>query len=83
MVQSVTANQLHLGEHVPAVFDGDLVIFSAARDGHGEDSSCSHSWRPYVAGDVVTYSVDCSHHDMLTSDSLSIYGAQLKRSLEA
>jgi len=83
MVQSVTANQLHLGEHVPDVFDGDLVIFSAARDGHEEDSSRSHSWRPYVAGDVTTYSVDCSHHEMLTTGSLSIYGAQLKRSLEA
>ena len=34
MVQSVNANQLYLLEHVPDVFDGDMVIFSAARNGN-------------------------------------------------
>jgi hypothetical protein len=41
------------------------------------------SWRPYVAGDITTYSVDCTHHEMLTTASLSMYGEQLKLSLEA
>ena len=36
-VQSVAANQLYLQEHVPEVFDGDMVIFAAARDGNKDD----------------------------------------------
>ena len=40
------------------------------------------SWRPYVAGDITTYSVDCTHHEMLTTASLSTYSEQLKLSLE-
>ena len=83
MVQSVTANQLYLQEHVPDVFDGDMVIFSAARSGNENDSSHLQSWRPYVAGDITTHSVDCTHHEMLTTASLSMYGEQLKLSLEA
>ena len=83
MVQSVTANQLYLQEHVPDVFDGDMVIFSAARSRNGNGSSHLQSWRPYVAGDITTYSVDCTHHEMLTTSSLSMYGEQLKLSLEA
>jgi amino acid adenylation domain-containing protein len=35
MFQSVNANQLYLMEHVPDVFDGDMVVFSAARIGNG------------------------------------------------
>ena len=38
MVQSVNANQLYLMEHVPDVFDGDMVVFSAARSGNGNGS---------------------------------------------
>ena len=41
------------------------------------------SWRPYVAGDIIAYSVDCTHHEMLTTKSLSLYGQQLKLALEA
>jgi thioesterase domain-containing protein len=81
MVQSVNANQLYLLEHVPGVFDGDMVIFSAARSGNETDSSQLQSWRPYVAGDITVYSVDCAHHEMLTTGSLSMYGQQLKLSL--
>ncbi|MGO9035955.1 thioesterase domain-containing protein, partial [Mycobacterium sp.] len=83
MVQSVTANHSYLQEHVPDVFDGDMVIFSAARSRNRNGSSHLQSWRPYVAGDITTYSVDCTHHEMLTTASLGMYGEQLKLSLEA
>jgi len=83
MVQSVTANQLYLQGHTPDVFDGDMVIFSAARSGNENDSSHLQSWRPFVAGDIATHSVDCTHHEMLTTASLSMYVEQLKLSLEA
>ena len=83
MVQSVTANQLYLQEHVPDVFDGDMVIFSAAQTGDENDSSPLHTWRPYVSGDITTHPVDCTHHEMLTTSSLGKYVEQLRLSLEA
>jgi thioesterase domain-containing protein/acyl carrier protein len=82
MVQSVNANQLYLLEHVPDVFDGDMVIFSAGRNGNASDSAYRESWRPYVTGDITVHSVDCTHYEMLTTGSLSMYGEQLKLSLE-
>ena len=99
MVHSVNANQLYLLEHVPDVFDGDMVVFSAARGGNGNGSgprlgsrlggprtrlatrSSLQSWRPYVAGDVTGWSVDCTHYEMLTIRSLSVYGERLKHLL--
>ncbi|MGE5696246.1 MAG: thioesterase domain-containing protein, partial [Candidatus Sericytochromatia bacterium] len=101
MVQSVTANQLYRRRHVPGLFDGDMVIFSAARRGNENGSGTRLSprwrqlrarmatrfhlqgWRPYVAGDITAYSVDCTHYEMLTAESLSMYGEQLKLLLEA
>jgi amino acid adenylation domain-containing protein len=83
VVRSGHANQFYRTEHVPDVFDGDMVIFSAARSSNGNGSSHLQSWRPYVAGDIKTYSVDCTHHEMLTTASLSMYGKQLKLSLQA
>ncbi len=100
MVQCVNANQLHLRRYRPDVFDGDLVIFSAARSEYANASdsrllsqwrklrsrmaarSKLRKWRPHVAGDVTAYSVDCTHHDMLSTVSLNMYGEQLKRSLK-
>ena len=82
MVQSVTKNQLYLFEHVPDVFDGDMVVFSAARILDGQGSSDEGIWWPYVTGEVSAYSVDCTHYEMLTAEPLSTYGAQLKRVLE-
>jgi thioesterase domain-containing protein/acyl carrier protein len=80
-VQNMEANELHHSEHVLGVFDGDMVIFSTAQ--RESDSSLLQSWRPYVAGDITEYSIDCTHEDMVTAESLSLYGQQLKFSLEA
>ena len=38
MVQSLNANHSHLLEHVPDVFDGDMVVFSAARSAIDNES---------------------------------------------
>jgi thioesterase domain-containing protein len=83
MFQSVNVNHLYLVEHVPEVFDGDMVIFSAARSGSENNSPNLQSWRPYVAGDITTHPVDCTHYEMLTTGSLSMYGEQLKLLLDA
>ncbi len=94
MVHSVNANQVYLLEHTPDVFDGDMVIFSAARSDLRTWSpwrrlltrmaaqSHRQRWRRYVAGDITGYSVDCTHYEMLTIRSLSAYGKQLKLLLE-
>jgi amino acid adenylation domain-containing protein/non-ribosomal peptide synthase protein (TIGR01720 family) len=71
----------HLREHVPGVFDGDVIIFSA-RSENGNNSSHAQSWEPYVAGDITVYPVDCGHDDMMAAESLAMYGEQLRFALE-
>ena len=69
--------------HEPGVFDGDIIIFSALHNESIPSPSHLESWRPYVAGHIAEYSIDCRHEDMLTAESVSLYGQQLKSSLEA
>jgi thioesterase domain-containing protein/acyl carrier protein len=44
--------------------------------------STLRKWRDHVAGDLTAQSVDCTHHDMLNTASLRLYGEQLKHSLD-
>jgi thioesterase domain-containing protein len=81
VVDNYNANGSHLREHVPGVFDGDTIIFSA-RSESGNDSSHPQNWQPYVAGDITVYPVDCGHDDMMAAESLAMYGEQLKHALE-
>ncbi|WP_156673265.1 non-ribosomal peptide synthetase, partial [Mycobacterium sp. E3251] len=67
--------------HRPGVFDGDITIFSAAGDGGDRGAFLSQSWRPLVSGEILTYSVDCAHDDMLTHDSVGLYGQRLRHLL--
>jgi nonribosomal peptide synthetase DhbF len=82
IIQSMKGSIALHRAHEPGVFDGDIAIFYAAQGESDRSSSLLQSWRPYVAGDVTVYSVDCKHVDMLTAESLSMYGQQLKHSLE-
>jgi thioesterase domain-containing protein len=68
--------------HEPGVFDGDVEIFSAARDEGDQISSSMRSWRPYVTGEINSYMVDCTHQGMMSNESLAQYGQQLKLLLE-
>jgi thioesterase domain-containing protein/acyl carrier protein len=81
IIQNVNSSIELYRPHEPGVFDGDVTIFSAAQDESDRGSSPLQSWRPYVAGDITVYSVDCKHQEMLTTESLSMYGKQLKNSL--
>jgi len=81
VVDNYNANGSHLREHVPGVFDGDVIIFSA-RSENGNDSCHPQNWQPYVAGDITVYPVDCGHDDMMAAESLAMYGEQLKHALE-
>jgi thioesterase domain-containing protein len=82
IVQNVNCNMALNQTHEPSVFDGDIVIFSAARDESDRSSLLLQRWRPYVAGDITAYSVDCTHNDMVSAESLTLYGDQLKLSIE-
>jgi thioesterase domain-containing protein/acyl carrier protein len=67
--------------HEPGVFTGDMIIFSAARDETNQSCSLAENWRPYVTGAITAYSIDCTHQEMLTTESVAMYGTQLKDSL--
>ena len=81
VVENYNSNGSHLREHVPGVFDGDVIIFSAPRE-EGNTSSDPENWDPYVAGNITVYPVGCGHDDMMASESLAMYGEQLKIALD-
>ena len=81
IVQNLNSNTALYRAHEPGVFDGDMIMFFAVGDESDRSSSVLQSWRPYVAGDITGYSIDCTHQEMLTTESLSMYGKQLKDSL--
>ncbi len=82
-VQNLDSSMSLHRTHEPGVFDGDAIIFSALPDRRMPSSSPLESWRPFVAGHITEYSIDCRHEDMLTAESLSLYGQQLNFSLKA
>jgi amino acid adenylation domain-containing protein len=82
IVQNLDNNRALQEAHEPGVLNGDAIIFSAVRDESDRSSSPLQGWRPYVAGDITEHSINCTHEDMLTAESLSLYGQQLIFSLE-
>jgi thioesterase domain-containing protein/acyl carrier protein len=93
MVHSANINQHYLLKHSPDVFDGDVVIFSAARGLRTWSPwrrlltrmvarSSPQRWRRYVAGNITAYSIECTHYEMLTIRRLNMYGEQLNILLE-
>jgi thioesterase domain-containing protein len=77
LVDNFDTNVALYREHEAEVFNGDLVVFSAARDADDRSAVLRQSWRPHVAGDITAHSIDSSHHEMLTTESLAGYGKQL------
>ena len=80
--QNLDDNRALQEAHEPGVWNGDVIVFSAGRDDSNSGSSVLEEWRPYVAGDITEFAIDCTHEEMLTAESLSLYGQQLKYSLE-
>jgi thioesterase domain-containing protein len=79
-VQNLNSNEALYRAHESGVFDGDMTIFSIVRDESDRSSSLLQRWRPYVTGDITEYPVDCAHQELLTTESVNLYGDQLKRS---
>jgi len=74
LAENSNINVLLGSQHVPGVFDGDMIIFSVRRD-HGE--GLLPNWRPHVTGDIAEHFVDCAHDDMLNPQVLKGYGERL------
>jgi thioesterase domain-containing protein len=77
IVQNINSSMALHRAHEPGVFNGDMIIFSPVRNESDRSSSPLQNWRPYVAGDITVYPIDCTHQEMLTTESLSMYGKQL------
>ncbi|OBK66026.1 hypothetical protein A5653_20030 [Mycobacterium colombiense] len=82
-VQNLNRNVALYQAHEPDVFDGDITIFTAVRDECDRSSPLLQRWRPYVTGDIAVYPIDCGHQEMMSIESLILYGQQLKVLLEA
>ncbi|ORA11416.1 hypothetical protein BST12_25845 [Mycobacterium angelicum] len=80
IIGNVNTNAVLQAQHVPEVFDGDMIIFSA-RPG---DTSVplQKRWRPYVSGNIAEYPVDCTHERMLTPAALRSFGDQIAAALQ-
>jgi hypothetical protein len=61
--------------HEPGVFEGDMILIVSSDE--PDDKPTSSSWRPYVTGRVVDYSIDCRHAAMLLPDAIRCYGPKL------
>ncbi|KOV22219.1 hypothetical protein ADK58_28365 [Streptomyces sp. XY152] len=60
----VAVNNVRLmSRFVPDLFDGDLVLVTAA-DGSPHDSRPDRGWGPHVGGRVTVLHVDCGHYEM-------------------
>jgi len=81
IVQNFNSSILFYREHEAGVFHGDMTIFSAVWDDSERSSFLHRSWRPHVAGDITVHSIDCTHQDILTTESLGMYGKQLRQIL--
>ncbi|WP_172826157.1 non-ribosomal peptide synthase/polyketide synthase [Mycobacterium colombiense] len=82
-VQNLNRNVALYQAHEPDVFHGDITIFTAVRDECDRSSPLLQRWRPYVTGDIAVYPIDCGHQEMMSIESLILYGQQLKVLLEA
>jgi amino acid adenylation domain-containing protein len=65
--------------HEPGVFNGDVNIFAAVSD---EGDQSMQDWRPYVTGNINSYPIACMHQEMMSTESLALYGQLLKALLE-
>jgi pristinamycin I synthase 3 and 4 len=66
--------------HRPPRFDGDLLLFTAAREDPASTPTAG-SWQPYVTGEVRVHPVDCEHQRMTRPEHLAEIGARLQAEL--
>jgi amino acid adenylation domain-containing protein len=82
IVGNLDRNRELQAAHEPEVWDGDVILFSAVRGEGDGDAPPLQGWRPYVSGDITEHRIDCTHEEMLTAESVDLYGPQLKSALD-
>ncbi|PPJ39467.1 non-ribosomal peptide synthetase [Nocardia nova] len=63
--------------HRPAVFDGDLIYFSAADRDTEDGGSPARAWSAYVTGRITEHRIPVPHERMTEQDSLRAVGSAL------
>ncbi|MDH6280518.1 non-ribosomal peptide synthetase [Prescottella agglutinans] len=75
-----TALEAAARTHVPAVFDGDALLFVAGVE--SDRQGLADLWRRHVAGAVVEETLQCSHAEMVSTEALQAIGRVLQESNE-
>ncbi|MFC7449339.1 non-ribosomal peptide synthase/polyketide synthase [Rhodococcus daqingensis] len=66
-------NDALMGRHRPGVFDGDVLVFTAAADPAG----AADSWRPFVTGEIDEHPVEATHWQMTSPSAIEVIGPVL------
>ena len=82
IVQNFDTNVRLYRDHEAGVFGGDLVVFSAERDGPDRADYLERRWRAHATGEVTVIPVDCTHQEMLSAPALESYGHRLHAFLD-
>ncbi|WP_268867146.1 non-ribosomal peptide synthetase [Nocardia aurantiaca] len=69
--------------HRPALFDGDLIYFSAADDRVDDGSSPADAWSDHVTGRITEHRIPVRHERMTEQDSLRTIGFVLTEHLRS
>lgn len=77
MESFATASDLAAG-YRPAVFDGDLLFFTAGKD-RTEEDALAQAWRPYVTGQIHNTVVDARHLEFSHPHAMAVVGSVLER----
>lgn len=78
-VDNMRNNIMLAQTHEPSVFDGEMTVFSASRGQPDRGAFLARSWEPFASGKVVVHSIDCTHNELLTVESVDEYGHELRR----
>jgi amino acid adenylation domain-containing protein len=83
-VQKVLTNAGRIGRtYEPGRFDGDLLLFVAVLDRPPSlpAGEAGDNWKPYIAGEVRSHQVNCSHYKMMQPEALSEIGRVISAEL--
>ncbi|MBF6330403.1 non-ribosomal peptide synthetase [Nocardia transvalensis] len=81
MAEVLTNNTTLMQGYTPAVYEGDVVHFTAVR-AQSNDDPAAEIWRPYVEGHIETIPVDCAHDDMTRPEPLARIGSVVAEKLQ-
>lgn len=68
--------------HVPEVFDGSLLFFTAAAEPGAVPGRAVEAWRAFAAGPVENHDIEVEHRRMLQREPAARIGPLLARALE-